>query len=279
MTDNNIEIHIRSFFDENFEALRLEAGHSLSPEVKETALQQVMLYWRRLNDIASKVTDTEVRLHLPGQTSPGGRKFGIEGVVDIVRENDRTVMYDIKTHNAETIQGNIESYEKQLNVYAYIWQQLQGQPLDNTAVISTSYPDIIREALTSGDTARLEYELPRWNPLIEIPFSPTSVDETIQDFGLIVDAIEDGKFAAPPISKLFSKAPGSRMNFAVSVCRNCDARFSCEAYRAFALGSQSTSEQYIRAYFSDIGTETQRDDWVISALDVAPGVDELGDLS
>jgi len=273
--EDDIEKLILDFFDENFEALRLEAGHSLAPEVKATALYQVLLYWRRLRDVASRVTDTEVRLNLPEQISPRGRKFGIEGVVDIVREIDRTIMYDIKTHDVDAIRGNLDTYEKQLNVYAYIWQNLRGQPLDETIVISTNYPEVIKEALASEDEARLEYELPRWNPLVEIPYSVESVEETIREFGEVVDAIEDGNFAAPSQSRL----PGTKTIFAVNVCRNCDARFSCGSYRSYALSAQRTVERTFPTYFNDIGTEIERGDWVISALDVAPSSANLDDLA
>ena len=61
--------------------------------------------------------------------------------MDIVREDDRVVMYDIKTHDTEAIKANIEDYERQLNVYAYIWQNLRGQRLDETAVICTQLPE------------------------------------------------------------------------------------------------------------------------------------------
>ncbi len=86
--EDEIEQLIRDFFYQNFEALRLEAGHSLAPEVKETALSQVLLYWMRLHEVARRVTDTEVALNLPEQVSQRGRKFRIEGVVDMVRGND-----------------------------------------------------------------------------------------------------------------------------------------------------------------------------------------------
>ena len=59
---DDIEARINEFFEENFAALLLEGGHSLAPEVKETARQQVLMYWRKLRDIAERVTDTEVRL-------------------------------------------------------------------------------------------------------------------------------------------------------------------------------------------------------------------------
>jgi len=95
----DMETALKKMFDENFQRLRAESGHALSPEVKNLAWQQVVLYWRRLREIAESITDTEVRLNLPCQKTPKGRVFSIEGVVDIVREADRTTMYDIKTHD------------------------------------------------------------------------------------------------------------------------------------------------------------------------------------
>ena len=274
-----IEQVIRDFFHQNFEALRLEAGHSLAPEVKETALDQVLLYWRRLKEVASRVTDTEVALNLPEQVSPRGRKFRIEGVVDMVREYDRTVMYDIKTHDVEAIRGNLQTYEKQLNVYAYIWQNLRGQPLDETAVISTSFPEVVKDAWESGDEMRLEDELQRWNPLVEVPFNIEHIEETIRDFGKTVDAIEDGLFFAPSQDKLQSRVPGTKTIFAVNVCRNCDARFSCRSYRTYALGSPRAIEHNFEVYFDDTGTDREHDDWVIAALDVIPVASALDELA
>ena len=42
----------------------------------------------------------------------------------------------------------------------------------------------------------------KWNPLIETSFTPEKVAGTIKDFGTMVDAIEENKFAPPPKSKL-----------------------------------------------------------------------------
>src|SRR5271157_3627574 len=103
---HEVEQKIRESFEANYEQLREESGHSLSPDVREAALQEVLLYWRKLHELAEKITETEVRLNLPNQNTPQGRKFGIEGVVDIVREHDRTTMYDINTHDLELINAN-----------------------------------------------------------------------------------------------------------------------------------------------------------------------------
>ncbi len=85
---DDIEQRLNEFFEENLAALALENGHSLSPEVRETARQQVLMYWRKLRHIAERITDTEVRLSLPQQRTPKGRTFTIEGIVDIVREDE-----------------------------------------------------------------------------------------------------------------------------------------------------------------------------------------------
>ena len=58
---------IEKAFEENYELLRLEGGHSLSPHVKKLALEQVKNYWKKLRNVAENVSDTEVRLTLPQQ--------------------------------------------------------------------------------------------------------------------------------------------------------------------------------------------------------------------
>ena len=131
---------------------------------------------------------------------------GIDGVVDIVREHDRTTMYDIKTHDPEFIEANKEFYQQQLNVYAHIWQNLRKQQLDETAVISTHVPSQTRKILDSGTPAKQAVALEEWNPVIPKPFDSENVDETIADFGKVIDDIEYGEFSPPPTSKLKKRA-------------------------------------------------------------------------
>src|SRR5690606_3785778 len=122
-------------------------------------LEQVLYYYRKMSSVAEKVTDTEVKLTLPDQTTPEGRRFTIEGVVDIVREDDEIWMYDIKTHDPDYITGNKQYYEKQLNVYAHIYENLRGNKLDHTAIISTAFPSNVKAAIASRDEKRIEMEL------------------------------------------------------------------------------------------------------------------------
>jgi hypothetical protein len=278
--DAGMEQRIRDFFDENFETLQMEGGHSLSPEVKETALRQVLMYWRKLSEIATKVTDTEVKLALPEQTTPAGRPFGIEGVVDIVREGGRTVMYDVKTHDPDLIRANIGDYEDQLNVYAHIWQNLRGQPLDETAIICTMFPEDVKNALDGRDEARLARALDDWEPVIETPFDTRHVKKTIDHFGQIVDLIEEGCFAPAPVDRLEERTAGMRVPFAMNVCRNCDARFSCASYRSYAqTHTRSAAERSMRLYFSDLedsGADEERDDRILASLEMQREAEELG---
>jgi hypothetical protein len=264
----DIEERLNEFFDENLAALTLESGHSLTPEVKDTARQQALMYWRKLRAIAERITDTEVRLNLPQQTSPAGRTFAIEGVVDIVREDEQVVMYDIKTHDTAAIKSNLSDYAQQLNVYAFIWQNLRGQRLDETAIICTQLPEALRIAATQQDEQRIARELPRWDPLIAVPFAPEHVDDTVRHFGEIVDKIEDGAFAPIGLPTLQAGLPGTSRTFASEICRRCDARFSCASYRAYAHKATLGVETRFREFFDDFGDDAD------SAARLATGLPE-----
>src|SRR5205807_2231729 len=136
------------FFDENYRQILAEGGaHVLTPRALEQARQQVEQYWKKLRDIAVSVTETEVRLQLPNRRTPKGRKFVIEGVVDLVREADRIRMYDIKTHYCGEVRQHFQSYAAQLNVYAYIWRELRGHAVSEMGIIAVQLPERLREAI------------------------------------------------------------------------------------------------------------------------------------
>jgi len=273
-----MEAFIRNSFEQNYEELRLESGHAIAPDVKLTALNQVLLYWRMLNEIASNVTDTEVRLNLPNQKTPDGRTFAIEGVVDILRDNERTIMYDIKTHNADYVRDNLDVYEQQLNVYAHIWKNLRGQELDETAIIATDYPENVRDALASENEAEIEHALSTWNPVVPIRFDPKKVLETIAKFGETVDDIENGVFAPPPLERLNELMTGTKfkVRFATHVCRNCDARFSCKSYREYAWrGGRKTQDSAMTQYFAEALPDEDQEVWRSSNLEVQPNPNDL----
>jgi hypothetical protein len=274
----DFEEELRRMFDENFQRLRAESGHSLSPDVREAAWQQVLMYWRRLRDVAETITDTEVHLNLPNQKSPKGRRFCIEGVVDIVREIQRVTMYDIKTHDLEFVQANKEFYQKQLNIYAHIWQELRGQQLDEVAVISTRLPEAVKRALLSGNSAALSNACEGWDPVVTIPFDAQDVAETIREFGDAVDAIEDGQYSPPPVALLRQRETRDE-TFAQRTCQNCDARFSCSSYREVASAPRRRGSAALIPFFDTLIAEADQEGWrdavVEASVNAAPSAREL----
>lgn len=267
MTQKEVEERIIEYFEENYELLRLEGGHALTEESKNYALNQVLNYWRKLQDLAKRVTDTEVKLILPNQQSPKGRSFSIEGIVDIVREEVGTYMYDIKTHDYDYICANIELYQKQLNIYAHIWQELRQNPLNHTAVISTSIPNSLKAAEQAKDQIRINKELELWNPIIDIPLSNENIEETIEDFGRVVDLIEGNQFGPAEVDKLKEPITGkTNVLFVTRVCRNCDARFSCESFREYVQTRGGKSASTFKKYFEDLADDIDQEDWVNANL-------------
>ncbi len=275
--NDDIEQFVRQAFEENFEQLRAESGHALSPDVRAAALEEVLLYSYRLRDLAERITDTEVRLNLPNQRTPKDRKFGIEGVVDIIREETRTTMYDIKTHDPELIRQNIGLYQDQLNIYAHIWHKLRGQQLTDTAVVSTHVPDSVKGAFRSGNAEQLAKAMEQWEPVIPIEFDPDNVETTIKDFGDVVDKIEGGKFSSPSVAKL--RKLGGKRTFGDRVCGNCDVRFSCKAYREYADAPRRKDSARFSRYYSPLADDAEREGWRDAAVpEVASGADALEDI-
>lgn len=257
---------IKEYFEDNYETMRLEGGHAITEDIKQTALTQVLLYFEKMKDVATRVTHTEVKLTLPDQKTPKGRSFTIEGVVDIVRDDEETWMYDIKTHDPEYINANKGLYEKQLNVYAHIWQELRKEELDSTAIISTAFPQPLKQAYLLNDVYRIKYEMAKWQPLIPIPFVQENVKDTVHDFACTVDEIEDKKFYPVTTEVLNAKMEGSSALFATRVCRNCDARFSCLSYREYAVGKGKGERGNFKKYFEDYGSDADQEEWVNSNL-------------
>lgn len=255
-----VEEFIFEAFEKNYQVMRVEASRALTPDGKAAALEQVRLYWKRMQDLAKAVTETEVKLSLPNQTSPGGHEFSIHGVVDIVRDDDRTIMYDIKTHDAAYVRAHTEFYAEQLNVYAHIWQELRDEPLSSTAVIATQFPSQVAQALASGNEEYLEAVLATWDPLVSIPFDQERVEATIEEFGRAIDAIEEGEFEPPPLARLL-EIEYRNESFARHTCRQCDARYSCDSYRAYLEETYGRDARTYRRYLGNYGTDEEREAW------------------
>ncbi|MEK4086089.1 PD-(D/E)XK nuclease family protein [Psychrobacillus sp. FSL K6-1415] len=260
---------IEEAFEENYELLRLEGGHSLSPHVKKLALEQVKHYWKKLRNLAENVSDTEVRLTLPQQKTPSGKSYTIQGVVDVVKEDDKVIMYDIKTHDVDLVRCNIKDYEGQLNVYAHIWQTVRGQQLDGTSIIAIGETNDLKRAKhrasLNNSEQILEDAISEWNPEVPIVIERERVDSYLESFGEVVDRIEAFEFSPPSVEKLNSKVQDNK-TFAVHVCRNCDVRFSCEPFKEYAFSSRRTQTDFI-TFYDDYGSEHEKVEIIESNLE------------
>ena len=67
MTEDEIELKLRDFFEENFEFLKDSSGHSIDSYMKEKAFQQVLYYWKKNRALIERITRSEVKLSLPEQ--------------------------------------------------------------------------------------------------------------------------------------------------------------------------------------------------------------------
>lgn len=249
---------IRELFEDNFEELKFETGRSITPNMKEFAWQQVKLYYEKLGEVAKNITETEVKLILPEQVTPKGKKYTIEGVVDIVQEEDRTIMYDIKTHNCNDVENNKELYKGQLNVYAHIWKNLRNTKIDNLAIIATAPPIELREAINIGDKDLLNILKDSWNPIVDLVFDKREVTKQIQSFGETVDKIEDGEFKAPSLAQLKKIKKGQKAPFGTAVCRHCDARHSCMPYDKY-INKVELDEETIKLI--ELEDKVENEEW------------------
>lgn len=261
---NDDERFLMEAFEANFERLREETGRALAPMIKESARQQVLLYYRRLHEVAARVEETEVRLVLPEQTSPAGRRYTLEGVVDIVEDGDATVMYDLKTYlDADAAREHVDPHYRQLNVYAHIWKGLRGRPLDKIALIATRPTRPLHRALRAGEPSRIQAALEAWEPILDVPVDGDVVAEVMESFGRVVDLIEERKFSPPALEVLKAPSrPEGKTPFSQDVCLNCDARFGCASYRQFVRAqSPGRAEQAMRDASADFGGDTEKQEW------------------
>ena len=124
--------------------------------------------------------------------------------------------------------------------------------MDGTAIIATQFPRTLKRAIDSDDEVKLAREMEKWDPMIPIPFSQEKVEDTIHKFACVVDKIEERAFRPPALEQLQERIKGTKQRFATRICRNCDARYSCDAYREYAQATSSFSGGFAE-YISDLG--------------------------
>jgi hypothetical protein len=260
MNTKDIEDFIKLRLKENLKLMQAETGQRVNQSVVIAAERQALAYWHTMHLLAEKITETEVKLSLPECSTPKGRTFTIEGVVDIVKEDSGMSIYDIKTMPRDYVEKNKLKFAMQLNVYAHILGGLKGVKVKKAAVIATAPADNIKRKFNTAHFKDFIVMLKSMDPFVDIPLNEDSITDTITKFGEIVDRIQDGDFKPKSVDELKRKDTegGKTRQFGTDVCRNCDARFSCSSYRKFRsipenLKKVKRKDTNIWEFFTDCG--------------------------
>lgn len=265
-----LEEFIQECFSENYSSMVHETGQSLSLKQQEAALQQVLYYLYRMWDIAEKVTETEVKLVLPGQKTRKNRKYNLLGVVDLVSDTSGTKMYDLKTLEKDVILEDKDKFKKQLSIYSHIWKGIRDQGLDGTAIIATSVPSEIKVAIKEflddpeGKFKEFSDSLKKVNPVISVDVNENQINNFLEEFGDTIDKIEERVFTPASLDELRAKQPGKNRDFGSLVCRKCDARYSCDSYREYVASSRGKVRALFSQYWDD--EEETAENWIIDNL-------------
>jgi len=265
-----LEEFIHECFGENYISIASETGKSLSLKQQEAAIQQVVYYLYRMWDIADNVTETEVKLVLAGQKTRKNRKYNLLGVVDLVSDESGTKMYDLKTLEKDVILEDKDKFKKQLSIYSHIWKGIKDQKLDGTAIIATSVPIEIKKAvknfINDPESRFNEFHsaIDKVEPIIEVEVNEAQIQEFLAEFGDTIDKIEERVFGPAPVEKLRTKQPRNNSDFGSLVCRNCDARYSCDSYREY-IGSARGNVRTLFGQYWDDEDETA-ESWIIDNL-------------
>ena len=260
MNTKDIEDFIKLRLKENLKLMQAETGQRVNQNVVIAAERQALAYWHTMHLLAENITETEVKLSLPECSTPKGRTFTIEGVVDIVQEDSGMSIYDIKTMPRDYVENNKLKFAMQLNVYAHILAGLKGYKVKKAAVIATAPSDALKRKFNTAPFEAFIGMLKSMDPFVEIPLDEASITDTITKFGEIVDRIQDGDFKPKSVGDLKRKDAegGKTRQFGTDVCRNCDARFSCSSYREFRsipenLKKVKRKDTNIWEFFTDCG--------------------------
>ena len=265
---------IRDLLFRNYEALQADGNHPLTPPVLERAFQQVKAYVRKHRETAENVHETEVRLHSQEMKTKGGTSFMIEGVVDLVRDGEKTIMYDLKTQSAEQVKGREAQYRGQLNVYAWLWECSKDLQLDAFGVLALGFTKEMLRAIARKDEDAFEVEFLAWETEIRYPIDMGSVAGTVDAFKKTIDSIESHRFEPPTLEKLKSKKAGDIYNFATQYCANCDVRFSCKPYQEYIKASGGKRFKEDSEFWGKKADSEELEQWLVEHVDSIPDVVE-----
>lgn len=187
------ESRLEELFERTFRFLCLSDVRPIGDAAKQSAMKQVLDYYRQNREEMERVIETEVDVSL----EKDGYILG--GKVDLLLGGDgKLELLDFKTsprpRNSPEL---IAAYERQLCTYAHILERRYGRHVDRLLLYWTSEPR-------------------KKDALMVLPYDPTKVEHAGRYFDEVVTRIQSEEFAVrkPP-------EPG--------ICKECDLRALCTA--------------------------------------------------
>lgn len=183
---------IEEWFEKNYKALILSGLRPIAKTQKEAALKHVINYFNQNKDLLSKVIETEVDVSVEKD------EYIITGKIDLLlSEEGKLEILDFKTQpKPEKHTPLLESYTKQLCLYAYIIKERYSKPVEKMYIYWTA-------------------EEKRKDALMELKYSEEEVERAGLYFDEVVRQIlvKDFTVKTPPNTE--------------KVCKECDFRFFC----------------------------------------------------
>ena len=187
------EERIQELFDRTFQFLVASDVRPIGTTARESALQQVLNYFRQNGAEMRRVIETEVDVSLEKDG------YILAGKVDLLLGGDgKLELLDFKTSPRPADSPElIAAYERQLCTYAHILERRHGRHVDRLLLYWTAEPR-------------------KQDAIMSLPYDPSRVEEAGRHFDETVARIQAREFgvATPP---------------EVAICKECDLRMLCHA--------------------------------------------------
>lgn len=185
------EKNIREMFDSNFSHFANSGMRPIGQVQRENAFSQVMNYFRQNRASMERIIETEVDVSIEKDN------YILTGKIDLLLGNDdKLELLDFKSQPRPLEDdARLDSYYKQLCVYAHILERRYGKKPERLLLYWTGEPR-------------------REEALIEFPYHPEQVEEAGAHFDRVVEQILKKDY-------LVRQTPESK------VCHECDLRVYC----------------------------------------------------
>lgn len=180
---------LEGWFEQNYQGLVLTEHSYLAPSSKAAAMRYVYNYFNNSRDMWGNIREAEVRLSYPNDDCI------LNGQVDMLKgQGDTVEIVDFKTGDKpqKMTDSMLQSYEKQLQVYAHLVEQKYGVEVSQM---------------------KLYYLSATEDPVISFKKDDKRIADMLYEFSGVVHKIENHDYSTR-----------TKDSF---ICKDCDMRYYC----------------------------------------------------